>query len=145
MLFSDRFAEAVSYYAALFDYLHEAAAAAAAAAADERARVERVILGEEIKNILLCEGVRRHERHERLSQCAAYMEGSRFGHVPLSFGAIRVGREKLMGFGLRGCQGKEDGGCLLLGWGSTPLYSVSAWRPHQGSTFESREHMPVPK
>ncbi|KAL6641921.1 hypothetical protein ACP70R_020102 [Stipagrostis hirtigluma subsp. patula] len=142
LLFCDRFIEALNYYAALFDCLHEAAAANPRRA-DERARVERMILGEEIKNILLCEGVHRHERHERLSQWAMHMEGSRFDHVPLSFSAIREGREKLMSFGLKGCQNREDRGCLLLGWGSTHLYSVSAWRPHKGSTSGSREHMLV--
>ncbi|TVU50815.1 hypothetical protein EJB05_02206, partial [Eragrostis curvula] len=87
LLFCDRFMEVLNYYAALFDSLH-AVAGSNRWRADERARVERMILGEEIKNILLCEGVRRHERHERLSQWAMYMKGSGFNHVPLSFSAI---------------------------------------------------------
>ncbi|CAN6325767.1 unnamed protein product, partial [Urochloa humidicola] len=130
LLFCDRFVEALNYYAALFDSLH-AVVAANPRMADERARVERMILGEEIKNILVCEGVNRHERHERLSHWAMHMNRSGFDHVPLSFRAIWEGNQKLMSFGLNGCQNKVENDCLLLCWGSTHLYSISAWRPHR--------------
>uniref|UniRef100_A0A0D9XWR9 GRAS family transcription factor n=1 Tax=Leersia perrieri TaxID=77586 RepID=A0A0D9XWR9_9ORYZ len=140
LLFHDRFVEVLNYYAALFDSFH-AAAAANPRSTDERLRVERMILGEEIKNILVCEGVHRHERHERLDQWAMYMGGSGFDNVPLSFSAIREGKEKLLSFGLKNCQSKEDRCCLLLCWGSTNLYSISAWRPNMGSPSLIREHM----
>ncbi|OEL14172.1 Scarecrow-like protein 3 [Dichanthelium oligosanthes] len=142
LLFCDRFMEALNYYAALFDSFH-AVAAANPRKADERARVERMILGEEIKNILVCEGVHRHERHERLSQWAMHMDRSGFEHVPLSFHAIWEGKTKLMSFGLDERQGKVENDCLLLCWGSTHLYSISAWRPYKGSTSGSRDHMLV--
>jgi len=142
LLFSDRFVETLNYYAALFDSFN-AMAATNSQRANERAQVERMILGEEIKNILLCEGVNRHERHETLSQWAMYMDTSGFHHVPLSFGAIREGELKLMSFGLNGCQYQVESDCLLLGWSSTRLYSISAWRPKKGSTSGSREHMLV--
>lgn len=142
LLFCDRFVEALNYYAALFDSFH-AVIAANPRRSDERARVERMILGEEIKNILVCEGVHRYERHERLSQWAMHMNRSGFDHVPLSFRAIWEGNQKLMSFGLNGCQSKVESDCLLLCWGSTHLYSISAWRPHKGSTSGSREHMLV--
>ncbi|KAJ1274127.1 hypothetical protein BS78_05G038900 [Paspalum vaginatum] len=140
LLFHDRFVEALHYYVALFDSLN-AMAAANPRRSTERARVEMMILGEEIRNILLCEGVHRHERHERLRQWAMYMEGSGFHHVPLSFEAIKEGKQKLMSFGLNGCQCKAETGCLELCWGSMHLYFVSAWRPDEGSTSGSREHM----
>uniref|UniRef100_K3YDW3 Uncharacterized protein n=1 Tax=Setaria italica TaxID=4555 RepID=K3YDW3_SETIT len=105
LLFCDRFVEALNYYAALFDSFH-AVIAANPRRSDERARVERMILGEEIKNILVCEGVHRYERHERLSQWAMHMNRSGFDHVPLSFHAIWEGNQKLMSFGLNGCQSK---------------------------------------
>jgi hypothetical protein len=131
-----------NHYAALFDCLN-ALVAANPRRADERARVERMVLGEEIKNILVCEGVHRHERHERLSQWAIHMDRSGFDHVPLSFRAIWEGKQKLMSFGLNGCQSKVESDCLLLCWGSRHLYSISAWRPHKGSASGSREHMLV--
>nr|CAB3463019.1 unnamed protein product [Digitaria exilis] len=142
LLFCDRFVEALNYYAALFDSFH-AVAAGNPRRADERTRVERMILGEEIKNILVCEGVHRHERHERLRQWATHMDRSGFEHVPLSFDAIRKARQNLMSFGLDERNGKVESDCLLLCWGSTHLYSISAWRPHQGSTSGSRDHMDV--
>jgi hypothetical protein len=143
LLFCDRFVEALNYYAALFDSFDAVVAANTRPRSDERARVERVILGEEIKNILVCEGVHRYERHERLSQWAIHMNRSGFDHVPLSFRAIWEGNQKLRSFGLNGCQSKVESDCLLLCWGSTHLYSISAWRPHKGSTSGSRELMLV--
>lgn len=140
LLFYDRFVEALKYYAALFDSFN-AMAAANSQRANERAQVERMILGEEIKNILLCKGVNRHERHERLSQWAMYMDASGFHHVPLSFRAIKEVELKLKSFRLNECQYMVESDCLLLGWGSTRLYSVSAWRPKKGSTSGNREHM----
>ncbi|KAI4996993.1 hypothetical protein ZWY2020_052335 [Hordeum vulgare] len=124
-LFHDRFTETVHYYAALFDSLN-----AVGAANPQRARVERVLLGEEIKNILVCEGVQRHERHEKLSQWEMHMQRCQVDHVPLSFEAIREGKERLMSYGLRQCKCDEGNADLLLCWGATRLYSISAWRPH---------------
>lgn len=131
--FSARFAEALGYYAALFDSLD---AVAAASAAGDRAQVERMVLGEEIKNVLLCEGASRLERHERLSQWAMYMDASGFRRVPLSFRAIREGQLKLASFGMSACRYQVESDGLLLGWGSTRLYSVSAWRPNKSGTRE---------
>ncbi|KQJ89574.1 scarecrow-like protein 3 isoform X2 [Brachypodium distachyon] len=126
-LFRERFAEMLRYYAALFDSLN---AAAAGREDDERARVERVLLREEIKNMLVCEGAQRHERHEKLSQWEMHMNRCEFQSVPLSFDAIREGKEKMMSSGLKECRGiEEDKHRLLLSWGETHLYSVSAWRP----------------
>uniref|UniRef100_A0A0E0MCB3 Uncharacterized protein n=1 Tax=Oryza punctata TaxID=4537 RepID=A0A0E0MCB3_ORYPU len=142
LLFCDRFNEVLNYYAALFDCFH-AVAAANPRRTDERLRVERMILREEIKNILVCEGVHRHERHEKLDQWAMYMEESGFHNVQLSFSAIREGKENLLSFGLKNCQNKEDRGCLLLSWGSTNLYSISAWRQNRGSSSGSREHIVI--
>jgi hypothetical protein len=131
--FSARFAEALGYYAALFDSLD---AVAAASAAGDRAQVERMVLGEEIKNVLLCEGASRLERHERLSQWAMYMDASGFRRVPLSFRAIRESELKLASFGMSACRYQVESDGLLLGWGSTRLYSVSAWRPNKSGTRE---------
>lgn len=137
--FSARFAEALGYYAALFDSLDAVAAAtatASASAAGDRAQVERMVLGEEIKNVLLCEGASRLERHERLSQWAMYMDASGFRRVPLSFRAIRESELKLASFGMSACRYQVESDGLLLGWGSTRLYSVSAWRPNKSGIRE---------
>ncbi|CAL4904319.1 unnamed protein product [Urochloa decumbens] len=130
--FRKRFAEALGYYGALYDNL-DAAAAAYRRPAAERAEVERAVLGEEIRSVLLHEGARRRERHDRLPQWAARMELAGFRNVPLSYMALRPGNDMATRCGLRGCQSREHGGCLLLCWRSCPLYSVSAWRPDRGS------------
>uniref|UniRef100_J3NB98 Uncharacterized protein n=1 Tax=Oryza brachyantha TaxID=4533 RepID=J3NB98_ORYBR len=52
--FQERFDEALNYYASLFDCLQRSSAPAA-----ERARVERVVLGEEIRGVVACEGAER--------------------------------------------------------------------------------------
>ncbi|KAL6604024.1 hypothetical protein ACP70R_044385 [Stipagrostis hirtigluma subsp. patula] len=144
--FRRRFDEALRYYAAVYDSL-DAAAAALRRPAAERARVERVVLGEEIRSALLREGVHRRERHDRLHRWAARMEMAGFRNAPLSYVAVRQGDDALRACGFRGCRNKQHGGCLLMCWCSWPLYSVSAWRPHRsraGEALGSSEYLPVP-
>ena len=95
-------------------------------------------LGEEIKNILVCEGVQRLERHEKLSQWEMHMQRCEVDHVPLSFEAIREGKERLMSYGLKQCKSDEDNADLLLCWGATRLYSISAWRPHSSNAAPNK-------
>jgi len=130
--FRKRVAEALSYYAAAYDSL-DAAAAAYRRPAAERAEVERAVLGEEVRDVLLREGARRRERHDRLHQWARRMEVAGFRGVPLSYAALRQGVDTLRRCGVGGCESREHGGCMLLCWRSWPLYSVSAWRPDRGS------------
>ncbi|BAT15818.1 scarecrow-like protein 3 [Oryza sativa Japonica Group] len=150
--FRKRFCEALHHYAAVFDSLDDAAAATTSAAShlwspDERAQVERVVVGEEIKGVLLRDGAHRRERHDRLRQWAARMEMAGFTGVPLSYAAIRKGNDMVRRCGLRRCENRECGGCLLLCWSSRPLYSISAWRPAAsggaGSGSERSEYIHV--
>jgi hypothetical protein len=95
----------------------------------ERARVERWLLGEEIKNVVACDGADRRERHERLDAWARRMEGAGFGRVPLSYYALLQARRAAQG--LLGCDGfkvREDKGCFFLCWQDRAVFSVSAWR-----------------
>ena len=94
--FRKRVAEALSYYAAAYDSL-DAAAAAYRRPAAERAEVERAVLGEEVRDVLLREGARRRERHDRLQQWARRMEAAGFRGVPLSYAALRRGVDALGG------------------------------------------------
>ncbi|XP_022684316.1 scarecrow-like protein 3 [Setaria italica] len=133
--FRKRFAEALQHYAAAYDSLDAAAAAYRRPAAAERAEVERAVLGEEIRDVLLREGARRRERHDRLHQWALRMEVAGFRGVPLSYIALRQGDDVLRRCGVGGCESREHGGCLLLCWRSWPLYSVSAWRPDRDAAY----------
>jgi hypothetical protein len=122
---TERFVEALNYYAALFDCLE----AVAARGSVERARVERWLLGEEIKNVVACDGADRRERHERLGAWTRRMEGAGFGRVPLSYYALLQARRAAQG--LLGCDGfkvREDKGCFFLCWQDRAVFSVSAWR-----------------
>nr|CAB3475420.1 unnamed protein product [Digitaria exilis] len=122
---TERFVEALNYYAALFDCLESVAARGSV----ERARVERWLLGEEIKNIVACDGGERRERHERLEKWAARMEAAGFGRVPLSYYALLQARRAAQG--LLGCDGfkvREEKGSFFLCWQDRAIFSVSAWR-----------------
>ncbi|CAO1943016.1 unnamed protein product [Urochloa humidicola] len=121
---TERFVEALNYYAALFDCLEVAAPRGSV----ERARVERWLLGEEIKNIVACDGGERRERHERLDRWAARMEAAGFGRVPLSYYALLQARRAALGLGCDGFKVREEKGCFFLCWQDRAIFSVSAWR-----------------
>ncbi|XP_066334868.1 scarecrow-like protein 3 [Miscanthus floridulus] len=130
-----RFEEALHHYAAVFEALDDAAGVAHRAR-EERAAVERVLLWEEVKDVLARDGSERRERHERLHQWAARMAGAGFAGVPLSYVAKMEADAELRKCGLRGYETRGvEGGCLLLCRSGWPLYSISAWRPwpSQGS------------
>uniref|UniRef100_A0A0E0PUZ5 Uncharacterized protein n=2 Tax=Oryza TaxID=4527 RepID=A0A0E0PUZ5_ORYRU len=114
---TERFVEALNYYAALFDCLEVGGARGSV----ERTRVERWLLGEEIKNIVACDGGERRERHERL-------EGAGFGRVPLSYYALLQARRVAQGLGCDGFKVREEKGNFFLCWQDRALFSVSAWR-----------------
>ncbi|CAA7398488.1 unnamed protein product [Spirodela intermedia] len=125
----ERFTEALNYYAALFDCL-ESAAAAAGGRGEERARVERALFGEEMRDIVATEGAERRERHERLERWLRRMDCAGFLRVPLSYYALLQAR-RLLQQGYTGCGGygvrDEAGGCHALCWQDRALFSVSAW------------------
>ncbi|KAL5227162.1 hypothetical protein ABZP36_015427 [Zizania latifolia] len=121
---TERFVEALNYYAALFDCLELGAARGSV----ERARVERWLLGEEIKNIVACDGAQRRERHERLERWARRLEGAGFGRVPLSYYALLQARRVAQGLGCDGFKVREEKGTFFLCWQDRALFSVSAWR-----------------
>ncbi|XP_020113650.1 scarecrow-like protein 3 [Ananas comosus] len=122
--FCERFSEALYYYAAMFDCLETTAPRSAA----EWGRVERLLLGEQIRNIVACEGAERRERHERLQRWAQRLRDAGFGHVPLSFDALLEARKLLQTFGRDGYKVDDWNGCFFFCWHERPLYSVSAWR-----------------
>ncbi|NP_001147776.1 Scarecrow-like protein 3 [Zea mays] len=121
---TERFVEALNYYAALFDCLESAAPRGSV----ERARVERWLLGEEVKNIVACDGADRRERHERLDRWAARMEGAGFARVPLSYYALLQARRAAQGLGCDGFKVREEKGAFFLCWQERAIFSVSAWR-----------------
>uniref|UniRef100_A0A0E0R8R4 Uncharacterized protein n=1 Tax=Oryza rufipogon TaxID=4529 RepID=A0A0E0R8R4_ORYRU len=100
-LLTERFVEALNYYAALFDGLEVGAARGSV----EHTRVERWLLGEEIMNI---------EWHERLERWVGRLEGAGFGRIPLSYYALLQARRVAQGLGCDGFKVREEKGNLFL-------------------------------
>ncbi|XP_022746831.1 scarecrow-like protein 3 [Durio zibethinus] len=119
----ERAMEALNFYAALFDCLQSTVSRAP----QERQKVEKMLFGEEIKNIIACEGLERKVRHEKLEKWILRLELASFLRVPLSYhGMLQAGR-LLQTNNYDGYKIKEENGCLLLFWQERPLYSMSAW------------------
>ncbi|ONK63526.1 uncharacterized protein A4U43_C07F16130 [Asparagus officinalis] len=121
---NERFVEALNFYATLFDCLE----LTVPRGSTERMRVEKLLLGEEIKNIIACEGVERRERHEKLERWVQRFEAAGFGRVPLSYYGLLQARRMLQSFGCDAYKVKEEGGCFFMCWQDRALFSVSAWR-----------------
>lgn len=119
----ERLSEALYFYAALFDCLESTLPRTSV----ERRRVEKMLLGEEIKNIISCEGGERRERHEKIEKWMQRLDMAGFGIVPLSYMGMLQARQLLQGYGCDGYRVKENG-CVVICWQDRPLFSVSAWR-----------------
>ncbi|XP_058107135.1 scarecrow-like protein 3 [Magnolia sinica] len=120
----ERLLEALYFYAALFDCLESTVSRTSV----DRMKVEKMLFGEEIKNIIACEGVERKERHEKLERWVQRLDLAGFGRVPLSYYGLLQARRLLQSYGCEGYKIKEESGALLFCWQDRPLFSVSAWR-----------------
>ncbi|KAM5584681.1 scarecrow-like protein 3 [Rosa sericea] len=120
----ERLFEALYSYAALFDCLESTMSRTSL----ERMKVEKMLFGEEIKNIIACEGSERKERHEKLEKWIQRLDLAGFGNVPLSYYGMLQARRLLQGYGCDGYRIREENGCVLMSWQDRPLFSVSAWR-----------------
>ncbi|KAF5742427.1 scarecrow-like protein 3 isoform X1 [Tripterygium wilfordii] len=120
----ERVMEALNFYAALFDCLE----CTESRTSLERQKVEKMLFGQEIKNIIACEGAERKERHEKLEKWIQRLELAGFGRVPFSYYGIMEARRMLQGHRYDGYDVKEENGCLAMCWQDRPLFSISAWR-----------------
>jgi len=120
----ERLLEALYSYAALFDCLESTVPRTSL----ERLKVEKMMFGEEIKNIIACEGAERKERHEKLEKWMQRLDLAGFGNVPLSYYGMLQARGLLQGCGCDGYKIKEENGCVVICWQDRALFSISAWR-----------------
>jgi hypothetical protein len=120
----ERLSESLYFYAALFDCLESTLPRTSI----ERLKVEKMLFGEEIKNIIACEGVERKERHEKLEKWNQRLELSGFGNFPLSYYGMLQAKRLLQSYKCEGYKIKDENGCIVMCWQDRPLYSVSAWR-----------------
>ncbi|XP_051118674.1 scarecrow-like protein 3 isoform X2 [Andrographis paniculata] len=119
----ERLSESLYFYAALFDCLESALPRASS----ERLKMEKMLLGEEIKNIIACEGVERKERHEKLEKWSQRFDLTGFSNVPLSYYAMLQAKRLLQSVNCDGYKIREENGCVVICWQDRPLFSVSAW------------------
>jgi hypothetical protein len=119
----ERFVEALHYYSAMFDSLD----LTLPQHCTERVMLEKYLLGQEIKNIVACEGVERVARHEKVDRWRMRMRSAGFVPRPLSSTAALQAKRLLLGFPTDGYRLKDELGCLTLCWQDTPLYTASAW------------------
>lgn len=118
----DRMMEALNFYAALFDCLEYTAPS------DQRQKIESMVYGREIKDIVACEGVERRARHEKLERWIPRMESAGFGKVCLSYHVMLQARRLLHSYNYDGYKVRDQNGCFVICWQDQPLFSVSAWR-----------------
>ncbi|XP_024522481.1 scarecrow-like protein 3 [Selaginella moellendorffii] len=120
----ERFAPALHYYSAIFDSLDSTLPQHSS----ERITVERLIFGQEIRNIVACEGLERMERHETLSSWKRRFEQAHFSSSHLS-PTTAVQAERLLTIhSPDGYKLHREKGSLILCWQDTPMLSVSAWK-----------------
>lgn len=98
-----------------------------------RVKIEEVLFGREIRNIVACEGSHRQERHVGFGQWRRMLEGLGFRSLGVSEREVLQSRMLLRMYGDGGEEffnverSDEDGGGVTLRWLDQPLYTVSAW------------------
>lgn len=123
----ERLSESLYFYAALFD----CAESTLPRASPERSKVEKMF-GEEIKNIIACDGEERIERHEKLDKWIRRFTLAGFRPVRLSYYGLVLAQRLLQGStSCNGCRIKEENGCVVMCWQDRPVFSVSAWMPRR--------------
>lgn len=125
--FLGRFLESLHYYSAIFDSLD----ACLARNSSERMKIERMHLGEEIWNVVACEGCDRVERHERADQWRRQL--GRGGFQVVGMKCLNEVREMVCGYGCDGYTVGSEKGCLQLGWKGRPIMLASAWHLNNSS------------
>ncbi|CAL4900387.1 unnamed protein product [Urochloa decumbens] len=131
----DRVSSAFDYYAALFGDL----VAAGGGESPERAAVERVLLREEIVDIVAREGSARRERHEGVRSWAKRMAAAGFkpATAVMSYDASAAAAADvgLQAQQMAAADGtlrywvRNEDACVVVYSRMTPIFSVTAWRP----------------
>ncbi|PKU75285.1 SCARECROW-LIKE protein 7-like [Dendrobium catenatum] len=126
--FVERFGNALRYFAAVFDSVESSRGRDS----DERARIERVILGPRILYTVGPEdGRQRRMRMEAKEKWRVIMEGCGLEMVPLSNYAISQAKLLLWNYDYSPKYSLLDSsstGMLSLAWEDLPLFTVSSWR-----------------
>ncbi|KAL9296127.1 hypothetical protein ACSQ67_022023 [Phaseolus vulgaris] len=119
----ERVSKALNFYSTLFDCLE----ASTSRTWVGRSLLEKMLLGEEIKNIVACEGVERKERHEKLETWIPRLELAGFGRVPISSNGIWLATKLLQSY-VPSYHIHHKNKFLFICWEKIPLFSISAWK-----------------
>jgi len=128
----DRVRNAFDYYAALFNDLEAGGAPRESA---DRAAVERMLLRQEIMDIVARDGSSRRERHESVMGWAQRMGMTGFRPMHLQvrrFDAFADPGLLALQLSLHGTlryRVAQDNTCFVIYANMTPMFSVTAWRP----------------
>nr|AYM54773.1 scarecrow-like protein 4-like [Cymbidium ensifolium] len=125
--FTERFGNALGYFAAVF----ESVDSSMGRDSEERARIERVILGPRILYTVGPEPAREPRvRMEAKEKWRALMEGCGLENVPLSNYAVSQAKLLLWNYDYSPKYSLLDSstGFLSLAWEDLPLFTVSSWR-----------------
>jgi hypothetical protein len=118
----ERIDRALYFYSSLFDCLDSTVTRTSV----ERQKLESLLFGEQIKNIITCEGVDRKERHEKVEKWIRRLDMAGLEKVRLSYNG-RIEATSLLQRHSHKYKFKEENDCLLICWSDRPLFSVSAW------------------
>lgn len=121
--FLQRFAEAYSYYSAVFESLE----AALGRNSQDRMNVEKHCLARDIINVVACEGEERIERYEVAGKWRARMTMAGFTACPMSRNVQNEIKKLIEQYSDR-YKVKEEKGALHFGWEEKTLIVSSAWR-----------------
>lgn len=88
--------------------------------------MSEMYLGKQIRNVVACEGV---DRHENFTQWRTRMGSAGFAPAHLGSNAFKQAGTLLALFGGgTGYRVEEHNGCLMLGWHTRPIIASSAWQ-----------------
>ncbi|CAH8321618.1 unnamed protein product [Eruca vesicaria subsp. sativa] len=127
----------LKYYSAVFDVMHKHLGVDSLM----RVKIEEVLFGREIRNIVACEGSHRQERHVGFGQWRRMLELLGFRSLGVSEREVLQSKMLLRMYGdgdeefFNVERSDEDGGGVTLRWLDQPLYTVSAWSIGGSSSF----------
>ncbi|KAL1190101.1 Scarecrow-like protein 28 [Cardamine amara subsp. amara] len=130
-----RVCNSLKYYSAIFDAIHTNLATDSLI----RVKIEEMLFGREIRNIVACEGSHRQERHVGFRHWRRMLEQLGFRNLGVSEREVLQSKMLLRMYGSDNERffnversdedggGGGGGGGVTLRWSEQPLYTISAW------------------
>lgn len=123
-----RLSNSLKYYSSIFDSIDSTSLGLDSPV---RMKIEE-IFGQEIRNIIACEGSDRVERHEKFEKWRRFMEHGGFRGVAISERELIQSKMILKMFSFENFRVEkkrgENGEWITMNWLDQPLYTVSAWK-----------------